>query len=623
MVIIFNTNEQLRQSWERSKAYGADQIRIENAILEEHELKQYKEKNETFLNSIYPTIEHLAYWFSSLNSMIFITDKNGYVLKKIADPKFSEDTEAIFLQEGSCCSEEVRGTNSAGIVSVEKKTLPVVGKEHYLESHQKFYCIGSPIFDSYGNLSAILNITGYVGQYQPPMLGIVDALTRKVENFNLLRQNNSQLILSLNPEQQGNCQALLAVDEDGLISSANRQALELLNLDKLAPKQIHIDKVLAGAEQLLKREALTSKSVILRNKDGKETQLLASIFIDSRPKFYTFDNKRPPLISLDKPKTTKQDRIGQYTFNDIYSEDTTFQSAIRMAKRAAKTDYIIMITGESGTGKDMLSQAIHNASSRANKPFVAMNCGGITKSLMESELFGYESGAFTGAKRSGKPGKFEQANGGTLFLDEIAEMPMEMQIALLRVLQDFTVTRISGTKPIKVDVRIIAATHTDLWKKVQEGKFRADLFYRLQGIHIVLPPLRERSDRLSLAELILKTVEKELGEQNLTFSSATKKFIETYSWPGNVRQLIGALREAAFSSENGLIDVNCFPNYILSSLHREQITISPIEQAEKKAIDAALTKTEGNITKAAKLLGIGRTTLYRKLKKLSENEIIH
>lgn len=285
-----------------------------------------------------------------------------------------------------------------------------------------------------------------------------------------------------------------------------------------------------------------------------------------------------------------------------------------------------MLFGESGSGKDVVSQAIHLASERADKPFVAINCGAIPKSLLESELFGYEPGAFTGAKQTGQPGKFEQAHQGTLFLDEIAEMPSEMQVALLRVLQDFTVYRVGGTKPIHVDVRIITATHTDLWQKVQEGSFRADLFYRLQGVQVTLPPLRERADRLQLAQLLLHGIEAQLGTGPLALGTSAKKLIESYSWPGNVRQLAAALREAAFLSEGGKIERERFPAYILSSFSAKpaegQISDAQKERTQSGKSDMVdvFLQTGGNISETARILGIGRNTVYRKLKKLMEKD---
>ncbi|MFM1652551.1 sigma-54 interaction domain-containing protein [Brevibacillus sp. B_LB10_24] len=309
-----------------------------------------------------------------------------------------------------------------------------------------------------------------------------------------------------------------------------------------------------------------------------------------------------------------------YFFHDIYGKDEKLQAAIRLAKRAVATDYTVMLSGESGTGKDIVSQAIHLSSMHSSKPYVAINCGAIPKSLLESELFGYEAGSFTGAKQSGQAGKIEQAHRGTLFRDEIAEMPPEMQVALLRVLQDFTVTRIGGTKPIQVDVRIITATHVDLWKNVQEGKFRADLFYRLQGVQVTLPPLREREDRLDrleLAKLLLQGIESELDQGPLALTPSAKRLIERYPWPGNIRQLTAALREEAFVSENRMIAVHSFPEYIRSGYQpmgeRDGAVLPKINSND--LVDVFL-KTGGNVSQTARILGIGRNTVYRKLKRM-------
>ena len=245
-----------------------------------------------------------------------------------------------------------------------------------------------------------------------------------------------------------------------------------------------------------------------------------------------------------------------------------------------------------------------------------MNCGAITKSLASSELFGYEPGAFTGAKQTGQAGVFEQANGGTLFLDEIAELSMEIQIALLRVLQDFQIKRIGSTKAKKVDVRLITATHKDLWKKVEEGTFRADLFFRLQGIHIQLPPFRERSDRLQFAKMMLEEISKELNRSKLTFSTEVEHFIETYDWPGNIRQVNSALKEAVFLSPTSVIELDAFPSYMRTGNQIFKQTGSLLQDIENKTIIETITKTKGNISEAARILGIGRNTLYRKVEKL-------
>lgn len=607
------TNEQLLKSWERSKKHGADLLKAKEAILPSSEFKQYREQSEELLNSIYPKIEYLAHSLKSSNSVVVISDSSGVLLESIGDPKFLHDTEKIHLQNGACWSEQVRGTNSAGTISVEKKALAVVGKEHYLPSHHMLYCVGSPLFDPHGELLAVLNISGYASLYRPYMLGMVDVIAQNIENWFLVCQPKQQIVISLSPaDQPAKYEALLAVDQHGAIIGANREARRLFQVDNISFSQVYLEDLLSNTHQLFRNTSC--HFLQLQTKTKEKYNVIASVLMNSFPPKVLFSEQ--PTKQLPTSRTKKQS-CTHYTFQDIYGEDETLQAALHTAKRAALTNYTIMITGESGTGKEMVSQAIHHASSRSTKPFVAINCGGITKSLMESELFGYEAGAFTGAKQTGQPGIFEQADGGTLFLDEIAELPMEIQIALLRVLQDFQITRIGSTKPIQVDVRIITATHTDLWKKVQEGSFRADLFYRLQGVNVKLPPFRERTDRLQLANILLKTIAQELHTHKLTFSPSAENVIKNYSWPGNIRQVKAAIREAAFLSTDGVVDIDNFPSYILESFQKEEDSGSLLKEAENKAIAEAMTRAGGNITKAARILGIGRNTLYRKLDKHS------
>jgi transcriptional regulator of acetoin/glycerol metabolism len=602
----------LKKSWERSKQYNVDPSVAKYAILEASEFKQYREKNEAFLQEINPTLQRLFSWLKASHSVATISDNAGYILESIGDPIFLKDTEKIHVCKGACWSEQARGTNSAGTVIVEQEPLAIVGKNHYLETNHILYCAASPIFDPKGNLLAVLNVSGYYEKYHPSILGMVDAIAREIEDWILIQRSDKQLIISLQSEYENKYRALLAVNSDGVLTGASREARTLLQLNNETIGNAQLSELISGVQPLLHRsgEIYSRNSFTLHSKTKKQNKLLGSVLFDTRPYF-----NAPPEKRSVKPLAPSGTTLR--TFDDIYGTDKGFLDVLHLAKKAATTDYTILITGESGTGKDIVSQAIHQASSRSGKPFVAINCGAVTKSLLESELFGYEAGAFTGAKQSGQPGKFELAHGGTLFLDEIAEMSLEMQVALLRVLQNFTITRIGGTKPIHVDVRIITATHTDLWKKVQDGSFRADLFYRLQGIHITLPPLREREDRLQIARLLLKDIQKELRKESLSFSSETERLIENYSWPGNIRQMIGAIREAAFLADNEVIEPDNFPSYILSEYlsHCDKFD-GLLKQSENRLIIETLRKTKGNVSQAALTLGVGRSTLYRKLKKL-------
>ncbi|WP_241254530.1 sigma-54-dependent Fis family transcriptional regulator [Brevibacillus sp. SYP-B805] len=598
--------------------YGVNPAKSEEAILEAAELERYRKERRQFLHSITPTLERLYGWLKTSHSMVLVSDSSGYILENMGDPAFVSDAQKVHLSKGACWAEQVKGTNAIGTVIAEKQPLAVLGTDHYCEENRFLFCAASPIFDPSGDLLAVLDISGYHKEYHPSVLAMIDVMARNVEDWLLINRPDRQVVLALYPEQDNRHPALLAVNEEGVITGANREARSLFHLHaaKLAGRPL--SELITGAELLLQRSGSCSSQevhVICKAHD-RTSKLVGSLLMDTRPPLIAY--REDSAKKAAKPAQTSGNSSIKYTFADIFGSDPDFQTALQLAKRAAATEYSILITGESGTGKEMVSQAIHAASPRSGRPFVALNCGAIARSLMESELFGYEAGAFTGAKQTGHPGKIEMANGGTLFLDEIAEMPPDVQVALLRVLQEFTLTRVGGVRPIQVDVRIIAATHKDLWQEVQEGRFRADLFYRLQGINIVLPPLRKRNDRLVLAEHLLETVAKELGGVALSLSQEAKKLIEQYEWPGNVRELIAALRQAAFLSQGECIGIRHFPPYILNSLAKNGEKAShSLEAVEHETILAALKAADGNIAQAARMLGIGRNTLYRKIKKIT------
>jgi transcriptional regulator with PAS, ATPase and Fis domain len=320
----------------------------------------------------------------------------------------------------------------------------------------------------------------------------------------------------------------------------------------------------------------------------------------------------------------------RYTFEDIVGEDRKMKTLIEYAKNVSDSPSTILISGESGTGKEILAQAIHNFSSRRNKGFVAINCGAIPQNLIESELFGYAEGAFTGAKRGGNPGKFELANGGTLFLDEIDEMPLDMQVRLLRVLQEGCISRVGGDRYINVDVRIIAATNRDLPKEVREGKFREDLFYRISVIPIKIPPLRERREDIPL--LIEHFLRVKALKINRKIPHIKKKLYEKmleYDWKGNIRELENFVENIVNLNGRTTFNIDEFPmdDFIDSKGYNDQNSetvendeveeeyICSLEELEKKAIINCIKKFDSNITKCAQKLGISRNTLYLKMKK--------
>ena len=320
-----------------------------------------------------------------------------------------------------------------------------------------------------------------------------------------------------------------------------------------------------------------------------------------------------------------------YTFERILGESEAIDRAKGLAKKAAKVDTTILIYGESGSGKEMFAQAIHSESKRCNGPFVAINCGAIPKELIESELFGYEAGAFTGASKEGKQGLLEYASGGTLFLDEIENMPFSAQVKILRALSSSSITRIGGNRPVPIDIRVIAASKRDLKEEIEKGNFREDLYYRINVIQLDIPPLRARKqDIRQIFEHFIKTFSEKTGISITSIDDKFIEYLEAYHWPGNVRELINIIERSLVLSDNGDVDDSLLPSaikesYIAAKLKNDFNKVFEeklpegkclLQIAEEIVIRRIYTEENCNVAKAAKRLGISRPTLYKKLKDL-------
>jgi len=311
---------------------------------------------------------------------------------------------------------------------------------------------------------------------------------------------------------------------------------------------------------------------------------------------------------------TLQHRLEErYRFENIIAKSPRMQQVIEIIKVVAKSNATVLITGETGTGKELVAQAIHSQGHRRGKPFVAVSCAALPESLLESELFGHEKGSFTGAYAQ-KKGKFEVANRGTLFLDEIGEMSANIQVHLLRVLEEKEFTRVGGNEPIKVDVRVISATNRDVKQAVARGQFREDLYYRLNVVNIELPPLRERKEDIPLlAQHFLKKFALENNKEVTGFSPEATDFLLKYDWPGNVREMENAIERAVILAQNPIIEVTDLPQSELVSAGSTPAERN-LKQVEKDHILNVLTETGGNYTEAARILGVSRMTLYNKAK---------
>jgi transcriptional regulator with PAS, ATPase and Fis domain len=318
-----------------------------------------------------------------------------------------------------------------------------------------------------------------------------------------------------------------------------------------------------------------------------------------------------------------------YNFEDIIGESKEINRVISYAKSISSSPSTVLIEGESGTGKELFARAIHFESQRCDAPFIAVNCASIPDNLLESEFFGYEGGAFSGAKREGQMGKFELANGGTIFLDEIGDLPLHLQPKILRVLQEQSFTKIGGKEEICVDVRIIAATNRELETMVKHGQFRQDLYYRLNVFNVRLIPLRERPEDIELcADYFLQRLNDKNQRMNKSFDKEFINLIKDYNWPGNVRELENVIQRAYYLSKDEVINYSFIPEYINGNIKGEEIKDKEekskpptLEEMERKLIIQALKYCNGNVINASKIIGVGKSTLYRKIEKYRLEEV--
>jgi transcriptional regulator with PAS, ATPase and Fis domain len=423
---------------------------------------------------------------------------------------------------GANWQESVRGTNAIGTALASRRVVNVFGSEHFCRENHFLTCSAAPILDPQGEIVGILNISGHYRLHEPHLLGSVVSAARAIENRLLLENTQKQLVttyLQMSSIMDVVPEGLLFIDSKGLITGINQNGSNILGISPHECIGRPLDTIFDDAGQwlgelrngngILNRTAKIEKSkgkshtYSLRMASDKQENIgmIASIRKDGTP----VHSSVPGIVNYS------------YSFTDIIGDSPQIMETKRLSRIAARNNSTVLLQGESGTGKEMFAQAIHNASSHSAGPFIPINCGAIPVNLLESELFGYEEGAFTGAKKGGQPGKFEQARGGTIFLDEIGEMPMNLQVSLLRILQEKQVTRVGGQTPIPLDVRIIAASNKDLESEVQQGNFRLDLYYRLNVLTIDIPALRERKeDIIPLAKHFLDSLTRNLGMSMMT-----------------------------------------------------------------------------------------------------------
>ena len=466
-------------SWVRSRQYHVDPYHKKREFVPPQQLQELLENNREFINSASTIMSRLFKSIDMLNGTITLADKNGVVLYSCYQNRHDIAPSHVV---GDILSEQVCGTNGIGTCLAEGSSVELVGAEHYSLEEHAWYCSAAPVYDDRSNVIGVFNISiPCESHHYYQTSGLVEAVAHAITEQIFLSDLLSEQVAIMDALDEG----VVVLNADGVIKSINRKACSLLKLTS-APEGQNFRRIFHTQDNLFSELAQNTpfhhREVTFLNGIRSISCLLSFSPIPGRGSVLTLQENRQIRELASRAIGAK----AVYTFDRILGESRAIQQAIRMGRNAAQSDITTLILGDSGTGKELFAQSIHNASARRRGPFIVVNCGAIPRNLVQSELFGYNEGAFTGAVKQGKPGKFELADGGTIFLDEIGEMPLEAQVSLLRLLQNGEVTRVGGKKSTYVNVRVIAATNRNLQDAVAQNIFRKDLYYRLNAfvIHI-------------------------------------------------------------------------------------------------------------------------------------------
>ncbi|MEP6720341.1 MAG: sigma-54-dependent Fis family transcriptional regulator [Variovorax sp.] len=678
--------ELIEQWHQRCSAFGLTRAeRPDSGPLMRSDLTVARERNQRLFTHAAPVMEMLFEQIVDTESMIVLADVSGTILHSVGDAKFLQRADKIALAPGANWAEHSKGTNAIGTALFEEAPTVVNGGEHFIHANHFLTCSAAPIFDPRGNMLGVLDVTGDQRSYHQHTMGLVRMSARMIENQWLSDDYGNRLRLHFHSRVEfiGTLlEGIIVVGADGKILGANRSALDQLDLSSAALRMHSLTSLFGATVPTVfdhfRGPLPAPMTVNLAN--GRKFYLNARFNGPQRPMALgsQLSHAATDVVVNDRPgavangSTSSSSLAGDTAhsahgtlFSGLHYLNTgapQISALVQKVQRVLNRDIPLLILGETGTGKELLARAVHQDSNRAKQPFVAVNCASIPESLIEAELFGYEDGAFTGARRKGAVGRIVQANGGTLFLDEIGDMPLPLQARLLRVLQERNVTPLGSLKSIPVDIAVIGATHRNLRDMISGGTFREDLYYRLNGLVVKLPALRERCDLGVVARRILLA---ECPHSTPEISAPVMSLFNAYAWPGNVRQLANVLRTAAVMAageamiqEEHLSDdfledarrarpvaveaISCEspvqqpsnrPPSSDSSAAAVPAQIDPVEgdeaeiaapplaaaprtlgEAEIDMIRNALETANGNISVASKRLGISRNTIYRKLK---------
>jgi transcriptional regulator of acetoin/glycerol metabolism len=566
-------------------------------------LQEVREQHDLLRRRCRSELEALHTEAKATDSIVILTDASGLVLERLGSMEFGNRAARVALSPGVSWRESATGTNAIGTAIAERRPIEVRGSEHYFELHSILSCSAAPIIDPRGATIGVLDLSGPASTHPTHALGLVRFAVNQIEHrmFDEGFDNCHVLRFHPHPEMLGTVGEGIAVFEGHKLIAANRQCLDLLELDAEALGTRRFgDLFTCGFAGLAER-------CRLRSHRGD------SFFARLR---------RPVEPIAAKPSSPRPATVARACPAPWFDESTL--AARDRAVRMLAADIPVLLQGETGAGKEIFARQVHACGTRRDKAFVAVNCAALPESLIESELFGYEEGAFTGARRHGHAGLLRQADGGVLFLDEIGDMPLALQARLLRVLQEREVTPLGGSRAVAIDFAVICATHRNLRDLVAAGSFRADLYFRIAQYTVSLPSIRMFGDRAAL----IGTLWKDLGGEaaGVTLAPQSEAVLAAYDWPGNFRQLVGALRALIILAEPGRevtpdllpAEIRLAPLPVASPAPSTAPVLAAcqtgrLDQMTKEAMRDTLRSCGGNVSEAARQLGVNRSTLYRRL----------
>jgi len=652
-----SANDVVTRSWSRclnEYRLHPDKAR-EPAVISRTALEERRARQADVIDCARYEMTTLYQQLADADSAVVLTDTDGVIVHMVTSTEFAAEMGPLGLRPGGMWSETEAGTNGMGTCLAAAAPISVRREDHFFTQFTQLTCSAVPVYDPSGHIAAVLDVSSRSSMMQQHLLVLLGMTARMIENRLIDRRfrNAHPLHFHSRPEFVYTLhEGKLAVGDDGRILAANRSALFQLGLqsvDEIRSRHIE-DLFQTSLEDMLQRSTQSSFHPIVTfranaalrffavaRRPATESDTPVRTLPSSAAGASSAGTSSVPAVSRPAPRLASSRAAAQSpTF-----KDQRLSAHLETARRVIARQTPVLLCGETGSGKEVFARAVHEASPHAGGAFVAINCASLPETLIESELFGYRAGAFTGAQRTGRRGKILQADGGTLFLDEIADMPLDLQARLLRVLDERQVTPLGTEDTHPVDFQLISASHQRLPELVREGRFREDLYYRLSGIELLLPALRERTDK---RELIRGVLEAE-GGHGTTLSAEAERMLMDYAWPGNIRQLRHVLRTAAALADGATIDSVHLPalqdsaaapapmlavplalvappsaNAPLAHASAENasapLKLNPIQANERQVLLQMLEQHRWNVSNVAKALDVSRNTLYRKLHKL-------